>query len=460
MPLQIPEKLGFLLFEKRRYKVAHGGRGSGKSWSFARCLLEIAARKPVRILCAREVQNTIKDSVHRLLCDQIETLGHAGRFSITDNEIRGANGSLFFFRGLRSNVTEVKSMEGIDYCWVEEAERVSDDSWEVLIPTIRKADAEIWISFNDHTEHDPVYERFVTVVRDDAIVEKVNYYDNPWFPDVLRKEMEWDKEHDPIKYRHVWLGDPEGYSGKVYPIYNENVHLKEYDIQTGYLGRCNCFMGIDPHRRYYPFIKWYAITPDDRVWIYNEWPSYETMLNKYYDEIRDEKQFDMTLEHLAGIILANDMSMFGAEIKWRVIDPRFNAENPDFAIRLSEYGVTGFRAPPFERIEEQRNNLKGLLHYNANMPVNEFNCPGWYVSPRCKNSRRAYARHYWKEEVSGRTNDGVESEEYKDPLDVDRYFLALHGGVIRYEEKKKPKRDKVPEMSPYKAEFMKDTALG
>ena len=132
-----PEKLQ-CLFKPARYKVLYGGRGGAKSWGVARALLILAANKPLRILCAREFQISMKDSVHKLLCDQIESLKLTAFFEITQNQIRGKNGSEVNFVGLRNNVANVKSYEGVDICWVEEAQTVSSRSWDTLVPTIRK----------------------------------------------------------------------------------------------------------------------------------------------------------------------------------------------------------------------------------------------------------------------------------------------------------------------------------
>lgn len=190
-----------------RFKVYYGGRGSAKSWSFARTLLLKALERPVRVLCARELQVSIKDSVHRLLADQIEQMGLTGFYQVKNNEIEGANGSLFIFEGLRHNITKIKSMEGIDICWVEEAERTSEESWKVLIPTIRKPGSEIWVSFNPEQETDPTYVRFVTNPPPETVVHKVGWEQNPWFPDELRKQMDYDYKVDPDSASHVWGGE-------------------------------------------------------------------------------------------------------------------------------------------------------------------------------------------------------------------------------------------------------------
>ncbi|HBA8866215.1 TPA: PBSX family phage terminase large subunit, partial [Escherichia coli] len=195
--------------EAHRYKVAKGGRGSGKSWAIARLLIEAARRQPVRILCARELQNSISDSVIRLLEDTIEREGYSAEFEIQRSMIRhlGTNAE-FMFYGIKNNPTKIKSLEGIDICWVEEAEAVTKESWDILIPTIRKPFSEIWVSFNPKNILDDTYQRFVVNPPDDICLLTVNYTDNPHFPEVLRLEMEECKRRNPTLYRHIWLGEP------------------------------------------------------------------------------------------------------------------------------------------------------------------------------------------------------------------------------------------------------------
>ncbi|ATM85066.1 PBSX family phage terminase large subunit [Yersinia frederiksenii] len=192
-----------------RYKIAHGGRGSSKSWSIARLLIEIARRSSCRFLCARELQNSISDSVIRLLEDTIQREGYQGEFEVQRASIKHlSTGSEFMFYGIKNNPTKIKSLEGVDICWVEEAEAVSKDSWDILIPTIRKPGSEIWISFNPKNILDDTYQRFVSSPPADCIRMEVNYTDNPWFPEVLRLEMEECKERDYDLYQHIWEGKP------------------------------------------------------------------------------------------------------------------------------------------------------------------------------------------------------------------------------------------------------------
>ena len=205
---QFPEKLAFL-FQPARYKVAHGGRGSAKSWGFARALLIQAAQRPIRVLCTREVQRSIKDSVHKLLSDQIEGLGLGKLYDILVTEIRCKNGSEFIFAGLSTQTVEsIKSFEGIDVVWVEEAQAVSKRSWDILTPTIRKPGSEIWVSFNPELETDETYQRFVAVPPAGAVVAQLNWRDNPWFPAELEAERQDTLRRDPESYENIWEGVP------------------------------------------------------------------------------------------------------------------------------------------------------------------------------------------------------------------------------------------------------------
>lgn len=194
------------LWKPHRYKVIWGGRGGARSWSVARTLLLKAARSKCRILCAREMQSSLRDSVHQLLRDQIELMKLKG-FIVTDREIRHTNGSLFIFEGLRHNATKIKSLEGIDICWVEEAERISKDSWSILIPTIRKPGSEIWVTFNPDQEDDATYVRFILKPPKDCWQKKVGWQDNPWLSDELREEKDYAYATDSEAADWVWGGN-------------------------------------------------------------------------------------------------------------------------------------------------------------------------------------------------------------------------------------------------------------
>ena len=239
------------LFVPKRYKVFWGGRGGAKSWDIARALLILGmspgilfpGKTKLTILCVRELQKSIDDSVHKLLREQILALGLSAFYTIEKEKIYGANGTTFSFEGIRNNVSSIRSYEGVDICWPEEANNISSHSWGVLIPTIRADNSEIWISFNPELETDYTYKHFVRDSRlvkvedpakrfageaslrklfgpaftldpitcpvmesTDILSVKVSWRDNPWFPKVLRREMEKLKEENYDKYLHVWEG--------------------------------------------------------------------------------------------------------------------------------------------------------------------------------------------------------------------------------------------------------------
>jgi len=201
-----PEKIQ-PIFKPSRYKVARGGRGSAKSWSFARALLILGLERKLRILCAREVQLSIKQSVHKLLKDQIEIMKLGNQYHVFDQDIRGTNGTEFAFTGLSQlTVDTIKSFEGYDICWVEEGQVISKRSWDILIPTIRKEGSEIWISYNPELESDETHQRFTIDPPPSCINVEMNWRDNPWFTSVLEEERLHCQKHSPDDYDNIWEG--------------------------------------------------------------------------------------------------------------------------------------------------------------------------------------------------------------------------------------------------------------
>lgn len=216
--LEFPAKLQ-PLFQPKRYKILYGGRGAGRSWGVARWLLLAGVERPIRVLCAREFQKSIEASVHKVLKDQIDLMGLSAHYLVEKAHIHGINGTEFSFEGIRQNVSKIKSYEGIDYCWVEEAESVTEASWNVLIPTIRKPDSEIIITFNPDLETDATYARFVKnpPPAEAAFCIKMTWRDNPYFPQILHDEMLLLRARDYDAYLHVWEGHPrQNLEGAVY----------------------------------------------------------------------------------------------------------------------------------------------------------------------------------------------------------------------------------------------------
>ncbi len=201
--VQIPKKFK-RIFEPHRYKGYKGGRGSGKSHAAGRALLILGTSRPLRILCTREFQNSIADSVMQLLIDIISEYKLDNFYTVTNTEIKGRNGTHFGFQGLHRNIQKIKSYEGADICWCEEAHNMSQKSFDILIPTIRKDNSEIWFTWNPEEADAPIETFFDG--RGNCILETVNYYDNPYFPETLRKEMTHLKEYDYDKYLHIYEG--------------------------------------------------------------------------------------------------------------------------------------------------------------------------------------------------------------------------------------------------------------
>ena len=193
-----------------RVKFYHGGRGGGKSYAFADALLMLGLKKKLFIACLREIQDTIKDSVHKLLSDRISIYG-LDEYEIKDSEIvNKLNGTRFIFKGLRDqDPQKIKSLEGVDIAWIEEAQTITKKSWDILNPTIRKDGSEIWISMNRKEENDPLWVALAANPDERTLVVKVNYYDNPFCPDELKIQAEKCKRENFDDYLHIWEGEPE-----------------------------------------------------------------------------------------------------------------------------------------------------------------------------------------------------------------------------------------------------------
>ena len=189
------------------FKVLHGGRGSGKSESIARILIAEARSRKQRILCTRQFQNSILDSVHKTITDAAEAMGVLHEFEVTQTSItHRVTGADFVFKGLQRSIGEIKSMKGVRRCWVEEAATVPKESWQVLEPTIREEGGEIWVSYNPDQEEDATHQKFVIKPTKQAIVAEVNWRDNPWFPKVLDMQRLAALEEDPDAYDWIWEG--------------------------------------------------------------------------------------------------------------------------------------------------------------------------------------------------------------------------------------------------------------
>jgi phage terminase large subunit len=244
--IKLPQWAECLFDEDARYIAVRGGRGSGKSRAVASALILRAASKQMRWFCGREILKAIRDSVKRLLDDEIDRQGLRHFYTSTDTEIRGNNGSLFIFGGLRGNPETIKSMEGMDGAWIEEAATVSQSSLDILIPTIRKPGSQLIFTWNPGLPTDPVDAKFCgTSAPPKTILKLVNWQDNPWFPDVLKEELEFDKRHNYGKYLHIWEGQ---YQQNTQARVFNNWRVEEFDTPADAVLRFGADWGfaVDP----------------------------------------------------------------------------------------------------------------------------------------------------------------------------------------------------------------------
>jgi predicted phage terminase large subunit-like protein len=246
--LEIPAKMIPFATKAKRHKIARGGRGSGKSWSVARILAAKGYAQPIRWLCCREIQKSIKESSHRLLADQIQAMGLGSFYEIQRDSIKGPNGTEFAFAGLQDHTADsVKSYEGFDGAWVEEAHTVRERSAQILIPTIRKPGSELWWTYNPENEEDFVH-KMAEVDDENTLVVDINWADNPWFPHELDLERQKLERVNPELARHVWGGECRSSAGLIF----KREWFKRYDHIPSSVNR---YIASD-----------YAVTPDDGDW--------------------------------------------------------------------------------------------------------------------------------------------------------------------------------------------------
>lgn len=416
-----------------RYRVAYGGRGSTKSWGFARMALVYAYQRKRRILCARELQNSIKESVHHLLQEQIEELKLPG-FTVGESFIRHRNGSEFIFKGLRTNPMEIKSMEAVDIAWVEEAQAVSDKSWDILIPTVRLPGSEIWVTFNPDLKTDPSSQRFIENPPPNSKIRKINYDSNPWLSDELRAEMEFMRLNDPVKFKNVWQGEyREAGEGKVVPHWSfANIQEVEYQpTQRLYL---SCDFNVDP-------MCW-AIAHIFMVNGQRQYHFFDEIVLENTNIIQAAKEFAKRYRgHRGGIIVTGDAS--GTSRTDGTPDP--NQTRYDLLLKtLSDEGCQNF-APNTVRANPQ---VESRIEVFNLMVCDQKGQRRVLVDPKCKQIiRNCENLHYipgsskiWQPTPKQIELDNRIKFERQDMFDAASYLVNRYDPKIeKTDDRKKPR---------------------
>ena len=446
-----------------RYRVARGGRGGGKGWGFGRASLLRALETKRRILCCRHIQNSIAESIHHLLADQIQRLELSQWFTVHDRSITCANGSEYLFEGLYRNVDKIKSLENIDLCIITEAQPVDDESLDLLFPTIRGGEAsEIWLEYNPKFEDDAVHKRFVLNPPPSAIVREINWDSNPDFPAVLLTEMEWDRTNNPHLCACKWDGKPTGAGTQIWTNFDREVHVKDFDWKW-VLDRGNFVHSCDPHQHYWGANLFAAIVrannrgswPEDYiVWIYDELPR-EDDLGGPYHELRHSLHCDLSLPELASRIYAREgTAEHGMKVMKRYMDPRYATGTGSWSnatqglVELwakKENGGLIWTLPRVQILDSARQTVSEALMWNKFMPRSEFNQPHLYVSPKCKNLITSLTNHRLEQ------GSETEDEKYKDFSDSLR---ILYAGIGKWDwvdplTGKRPPAVKRPVMDSY-----------
>lgn len=442
--VNLPTKFKPFLTTNCRYCIAYGGRAGGKTTSFSIIFLIKALQSKCKILCVREIQNSIKESVYQTLIDSMEMMGVSHLFDTTYDQITcKTTGSTFIFMGLFRNVEKVKSIPNINYVWANEADKISEESLKLLMPTIRAQDSKLFFELNPNLPDDPVYRRFIANTATDSLVIEVQYYDNPFVSDTLIKQKDEDyRTLSKSEADHIWLGKTRGYGGFVWvpPFTQFNIR----DFQWHQIkNRVNIVMSIDPHQHYYPACIWMALIKTESgatyKWVFDEYPKYSTF-NEYYSEIRKKIIFSGDLAELTREFKAIERDLPQKVLK-RFIDSRFakgvgsagmwnRSEGLIEQWAKPENGGLRFVLPREGLIDAQRMVIKGDLNYNPNLPVTVFNEPTLFISPSCRNLIQSMKNHRLCEDSE------KEDERYKDMSDALRLAYAGVNKWLWQEEKK------------------------
>lgn len=365
--------------EKCRFKVLYGGRGSGKTHQVAEYLIVQSLLNKEKVLCTREIQRSIKESVHAVLVSKINSLGLDKYFTITENKISNVSGSEFIFAGLRMNIDSIKSIEGITKCWVEEAQSVSRKSLDILRPTIRAKNSEMIITFNPERDEDPVWQDFIVNPSEHSWVQKVNYNDNPFFPADLEKERAECEKRNPDDYKWIWLGELRKISDA--QIFKNIFEVREFETPSS--------------ARFYHGADWgYAEDPTTLIRCFIE----KGCL--YIDKEVYEKHVEL-----------DDLPRFFSRIETACRWPVYgDAARPDIIKHLRRRGYNIRKCDKWQGSVEQ-----GISYIRNFYKV--------YIHPACINTINEFERYSWKQDRN--TNEILPVPVDKDNHCVDALRYAL-----------------------------------
>ena len=407
------------LLEPHRNKVLYGGRSGAKSWSVARVLLALGhtSERSLRILCAREIQNSIKDSVHKLLSDQAAEMGLP--YVVLDNEIRHPNGTTFIFRGLRTNPSSFKSFESIDIVWVEEADRVSAESWEKLLPTIRKKGSEVWVTFNPDLEDDPTYKLFITQPLPGTWSRKVNADENPWLTEESRVLRAHAYAVDPDAADHVWGGNCRKASDA--QILRGKWFVEEFDPKPGWSGP---YHGLDFGFALNPTVACKLWVDTELKRVDGKVVSFDTL----YVE-REAHKIGLELDDTASYVLDRIPSADGYVM-------RADSSRPESISYLKRHGL-----PKIVGVDKWPGSIEdGIAHLRQYVRI--------VIHPRCE--RAIFEAKNYSYEVDKRTGDVLPKvrDLHNDFWDSARYAL---GPLVKPRRLRRDPRSSLPSSGSFRA---------
>ena len=372
--------------QPRRLKIAHGGRGGGKTENIVRLLVLMTTQKKIRVLCAREILKSIEESVHFLIAEVIQTCGLGPYFNIMNRKIVcKTTGSEFLFAGLRGNVNNLKSMGKINILWLEEAEELTLDTWQRLNPTIRAGNSEVWMSFNPEDENSLVWQ-MVQQPKPHMLITEVQYYDNPYFPKEL-EQMRQDAEADPEQrqyYEWIWLGKP--YSNNDDRVYANKWGVSNAPIepQPDWSGP---YYGIDFGYSPHPSAMIECFVHNDTLYITNEYLAYKLDIDAM------PAAFTRAMPHAKSYTVWADIAPANISYLSRNGFPKIRAAHkPNGSVLI---GITRIRG--FKRI---------------------------IVAKHCIHTQDEFKSYCWKRDRFGNVIEGEPADEHNHLMDAMRYALA------------------------------------